>query len=435
MKKIHILLLLFLSTMLVACKDKDKPKVELPASANSFIQLVEKLGDISLDSKDALNSTRQFYLILDEEVKELKAVKDSYAILESKINEYLVLYQTEFDRLNDEKIITEFNKVVSSLPETKFITLDDSKNIQNAFAIYQEISETGKTNVAITYQKLLEADSRYNQLVTLDDANYQKVYFIAKTNIKYLDVNELTLKDKEAIERLDLLYATLNTEFKTEADVKDAHNKLKELTSVMTQLAKEQEIIEIFLSKVYALPTADELRYQNQAQKQAMMDCFNYYETLTENQKSQTLVVKAYNDLQNTFETFNNLKEPYDINLCNFISFVNNYNNQSTPVEAFKRRYGYTDETLKENMTIYFNFYIEGGAKPGNPFYKLDITNKKTISLYDVEKILKELSTQEGYEMVTSGEHYCFTYNIVSKNDAYASSYYSDFFSRMVISF
>lgn len=441
MKKFTILLCLLAILPLTACKkDKDPsntngPVEVVPGIGSTFIAMVEELGEVSLDSKNELNIVKQFYLHLNDEIKAMEKIKASAAILEAKIAQFELLYQAEMDQRRDASIIANFNSLIDNMPALEYLTLDDYLQIETATKTYEAISVSGKITVKDNYDKLAKINERYNYLLSLDSASYDKIYFIAKVNLQYTTFDEIQLADEVKISVLATLYAGLASSVKNETEVTSAYNMLKKMQDKLNILLAEQKIIDGFLDKVYELPGFDELRYQNQTQLAQINNCFTIYETLSETQKANKAVRDAYERLNSINQTFINLQEPYDINLCSHLNFYNNPNPIQTPVEAIKARYGYTDANLKDNLIIYLNFYIEGEAIAASPFYSMDITEKKTITAVEVFAIIKELSGREGYEKVYSGQHYCFTFKIESLNDTYGTSYYSEFFSRIVITF
>ena len=436
MKKTLIVILLILSIGLYSCKkDNSKKDVtpEIPLAATNFIKLVEQLDDVTLNSKDEINSAYYYYLGLNDSIKEYDAVKNAYATLQTKIASYNELYEAEMNEQNDKKLIIAFGTAVSELGNASDIVLEDEDKIKQVLKMYENLSNNAKAKVTSDYAKLQEIQNRYEYLKNLDSESYNKEIFVAKVNRLYEKISELTIDNKENIDSLKKQYSSFDQSVKNEENVMGAYNKLNELDNKMTLIIKDAETIEKFLDKVYALPTYDNLRYKDSAQAKQINECFDLYNSLSDDLKNKQSVIQAYQELTTIKNTFDNLIEPYDVNICGTLSFYNNETNQTTPIKKIMTRYNYDMETLKANMRVYLNFYIEGGAQAANPFYRLDITEKSTISAKEVREILTSLEGKEGYEKVTNGEHYCFSYRIESLNDTYGSSYYSDFFSRMVI--
>ncbi len=438
MKKILIIFLIVLSLTLVSCRKKDKEKDKEPEAPTStivlnFTSMVEKLDVITLDSKDALNSAHYYYLGLNEEFKNDEKVKAAYQILQTKIDAYNTIYKAELEQANDQKLIIVFSDLMEEFGQPSDIILEDEVKINQAIEVYSGISETGKTQVSDAYTKLQALQARVEYLKGLEDQAYDKEIFIVKVNRAYQQLANMKIEDKETIDTLRNQYNNFSVAIKAENEIKAAYNKLVELETEMEIIAKEGPQIEAFLEKVYALPNYDNLRWNDATQRNQINECVTMYNSLSERQKSQISVDQAYQELMNIKTTFESLKEPYDVNVCGTLNFYNNNTPQATPIQALMSRYQYDLDTLKTNMKVYLNFYIEGGAKPGSPFYQWDITDKETVSFDEVKAILADLSTNQNFEMVKNGEHYCFAYRIVSLNEEYGNSYYSDFFSRMVI--
>ena len=77
--------------------------------------------------------------------------------------------------------------------------------------------------------------------------------------------------------------------------------------------------------------------------------------------------------------------------------------------------------------------YIEAGAVAGSPLYSFDITEDySNLDNAAYIKVLKELQAA-GDERIFSGMGICFTLNIESLNDQYASSKYSSFMAGQKI--
>ena len=285
---------------------------------------------------------------------------------------------------------------------------------------------------------------RVNELNNMSDEEYAGELFIAMV-YKLPSIIELTIEDIDLVNEVKAMYDELDSSIKEKDDVKLAKELLDGLLVRVNELKIIKEHTDAFMNLVYALPSYSELKWKNSAQDSQIKACEAAYESLTEEEKQVEGVIIAYNELQAIRKAFDALKEPYDITkISGYIdlgAYINGnytstfkYASGKDHITVLTTYYGIPKDELCNYVTVYLNIYIEAGAMVNNPLYSFDITENYSgynINVYVAK--LKELRAA-GNDAVQSGIGYCFSYNIVSKNDQYADSEYSGLIGGQKIS-
>ena len=277
---------------------------------------------------------------------------------------------------------------------------------------------------------------------------YAVVQFIASVN-KLPSVEEMTILDVDNVTAAGNLFALLSSTNKANADVKAAKAILDTLVVRANQLRSIQANADAFIEMVWSLPSYDQLEWKNASQNSSITAAENAYKNLTDEEKTVTGVSSAYSQLQAVRTTFDSLKEPYDISKLSFSmpwgspttiapGQVNytckfTYTTGKDHITVLTQQYGIPRAELTQHVRVNLNMYIEAGATAGSPLYSFDITESwSNLDNTAYVKVLKELQAN-GDERIFSGMGICFTLNIESLNDQYASSKYSSFMAGQKI--
>ena len=435
------------STIIEESSQSSENKKELDAFTLSFIDKVNKYGNVTLESKDDLDLMLVMYLSITKANDELKnddEVKQAKTKLDSLIETYNSLKSsnesTQMEEAYENRLIEFMN---SNLKEVSSFLLEDYENLLTANYYYDSLPTNSKQKDQIKDLKetLDLLSNRYNELLALTNSQYNALVFVIKVN--KLDVATISYDDIDNIDSLNELYLQIKTEDRTE-DVVNANNKLKEANNITSTLKTYLEHADAFMKAAFSLPVSASLRYQDATQRKQINDALAMYDALNTEEKKITGVYEAYVEAMQVKETFESLKEPYSISLItagwNFPNGEITYSS-SNPVAALANKYGYNINEIDNYLTIRMDIYVEGGAvikdniPKGNLIASINITKDNYhITTNDIKKILKE-AFDNGDSRAFSGEHYCFTIQIVSLNDNYGNSYYQDFFGRQVISY
>ena len=452
MKKIKVLLLIFvivLGSTLVSCKKKKPdptpdPVEMLPSIVEQFIDKTEGIEEVSLNSKDDLDLCILLYSCIEEtlgDVLDDEKVVSAKAKLDSYIKTYNELKLAKYESEKSQALILSFIEVVGNLPSIDLVMLEDLEKILVAESNYNSLSSSDKENTSVIAAKevLDLVRSSYDAIAGLDEEGYKAHKFVVAVN-NLPTINELSIEHISVFELLIADYESFNNENKTSEKVISAKQILDTYSPRILELKVSQKKAEDFIMAVFSLPTGGGLKWQNAEQRNAINSAFTEYESLTEFEKTISGVEDAYKQLNVIKNTFDNLKEPYDIskikptNLCFYVPGVQRlkFDAGKDPISVLKNDYGLTDDTIKDNVKIYLDVYIEGGAIAGSPLFSVDITEDQDVTLAEIIEMLKEIRDAGNEAVITQG--YTFTIHIESLNEQYASSEYSSFFSAMNIS-
>jgi len=415
-----------------------------------FIEKVELLcnEELTLDHKSQIDGTYFIYNSLTEDMKKLPEVIEAKGKLDSIKEEFLELYVAYLSSREAEETGYAFKELVESLGSVESLMREDKKDIDKLYKLYNNFSDATKQLSIVIEAKaqLDELNAHVNELINMSDEEYEIILFISMVN-KLPSSDELTVYDLEIVQEVLDKYNSLPDASKENEKVINAKTKLDELNLKMEHLLVVKEHADAFVNAVYSLPTFSELEWQNVEQNKSITNVEKMYDNLTEEEKQVSSVKTAYKELQAIRNTYDNLKEPYDINKLDFAISLDHpadsinrkgtftYANGKDHITVLTTYYGIPRDELSDHVAVYLNMYVEGGAVASQPLYSFDIT--EDYSGYDMNKyveVLKQLR-DEGNTKVKSGIGYTFAINIVSKNDRYASSKYSSFKGGQSITF
>lgn len=440
----RLLIVLLLILTLTSCKknkdDVDKEPPVYPNIVEAFINNVEDIKTVTLESKDQLDLCILLYNCIDETYVDWLTndlVISSKSSLDSYITEYNELKETDYNNKKNESLISSFITSVGMLPDIDYISIEDLDKIMIAENNYKALSVDAKNNSEVISAKSILDSIRteYDAIINLDANSYNAHKFVVNVS-KLPAVEELKITDLSIIDSLQALYESLTNEHLNKDDVVAAKGILDTYQSKANELRVSQEKATTFIMAVFSLPTGSGLKYQNAEQRAEINAAFGLYENLNEFEKTIYGVEEAFKELNVVKTQFESLKEPYDISkikpthLC--LYYYNGpkkltFESGSDPYTILVNNYGLTKETIKDNVKIYLDVYIEGGAVKGSPLFSFDITEDYSVTVDQIIAKLRELKAAGNEAIKTQG--YTFTIHIESLNDQYASSEYSNFFS------
>ena len=417
------------------------PEESLPKIAEVFIEKTDAITEVTINSKDDLDLCILLYSCLEQ--TNADAINDERVIgALNKLNGYVASYNSlklqEYESAKSEALVSAFIEVVSTLPKEELIMLGDLEKILIAENNYNSLSDSDKTreNVKAAKTILDSVRAKYDLISQYDQDAYNAHKFCV--DVKSLpDIGELNIEHLVLIDTLEINYNNLTESHKASENVVSAKSVFDSYTAKVVELKASQKKAEDFIMAVFSLPTGGGLKWQDSTQKAAINDTISMYDNLSDFEKTIPGVSDSYEQLNVIKTTFDNLKEPYDIkkiettNLCFYVPGVRKlqFVSGKDPITVLVNNYGLTEETIKDNVKIYLDVYIEAGAIVGNPLFSIDITENMNVTTADIEAKLSELKAS-GNEAVTS-QGYSFTLHIESLNDQYASSEYSSFFCGM----
>lgn len=155
-----------------ACKSKEERAAEAAAKAAAeqavadaaaLDEAIEAIGEVSLDSADAITEARAAYDALSDEAKEkvtkletLEQAETTYAELKKKAD-------------HESKVKKKAKKVDKKIKAIGEVTLDSGDAIEKARAAYDKLSDESKEKVK-KLSDLESAEARYDELVKEEEA-------------------------------------------------------------------------------------------------------------------------------------------------------------------------------------------------------------------------------------------------------------------------
>ena len=425
--------------------------IELPVYVQIFINNVNllDLNNISLEDRDNLTGAYYLYSTLTDDQKQLSEVinaknrlDNAKVIFNELYNEYLLTREAE-------ETGRAFNEAAKQYSNVDAIIREDIEDINYLLTKYETLSVESKSlSYVIEAKSWLDAALvRVNELNEMSEDEYAAIQFIALVN-KLPRAEELVYSDIEKVNAAINVYLSLSNDSKNNNNVIEAKALLDVLSEKSEHLVLVQTNAENFINMVWALPTSDQLEWKNAEHDALIKAAENAYLALTEEEKQIFDVPGAYEQLQAVRAYFDGLKEPYDISKLSFsmpwgspinVSGKINYTCQFTyatgkdHITVLTTQYGIPREELTNHVRVYLNMYIEAGAVAGSPLYRFDITEDYSgLNNAKYVEVLKSLQAA-GNSDVFSGMGICFTLNIESLNDQYASSKYSNFMAGQKI--
>lgn len=133
----------------------------------------------------------------------------------------------------------EFAAAMNKLPKKENLTLDDKEIIDNLNKIYKEMTDYQKSFIASDYVALLkEYTERIEELVAIQEENIAGN--LSKSIAELPALEDLTLENKEAVDKLNEIYSGLSDNGKKLVSEEDVA-KLEEYTKRIKKLEEEAE--------------------------------------------------------------------------------------------------------------------------------------------------------------------------------------------------
>ncbi len=240
------------------------------AVAQTVINLIEGIGNVSLESEEAIAEAKAAYVGLTDEQKALVSNYDKLTEAEA---EWAELKKTAADE-------AAAQTVIDLIEEIGTVTLDSEEVIAEAKSAYAELSNVQKALVS-NYEKLTAAETTLAQLkkAAADKVAAQEVIDLIE------EIGTVTLESEEAITEAKATYAALTDEQKA---LVSNYEKLTTAEATLAQLKKtaaekEQEDRE-------AAATADEkiaaIGTVTVHSGKKIQTARNAYDALTDDQKA-----------------------------------------------------------------------------------------------------------------------------------------------------
>lgn len=133
----------------------------------------------------------------------------------------------------------ELTLAIKKLPKKEYLTLKDKEVIDNLNEIYDGMTDYEKSFIPSSAVAILkECTERIAELVEDQQENYADN--LSQSIAKLPALEDLTLKDKETIDKLNKIYSELTDNGKKLVSKEDVE-KLKEYTERLKELEKEKE--------------------------------------------------------------------------------------------------------------------------------------------------------------------------------------------------
>lgn len=268
--------------------------------ASKAEQQIAAIGEVTLESQEAIEAARAVYDALTREEKRY-------------VTNYLTLTEAEaqLGKLQKQKGDQEAAETVAGqikeLPSAENLTLEDREMVEEVRNAYMLLTDDQKKLIPEElYESLNRAETRMAEL--LEAAAVE----LLEQEIQALPpAEELTLREVEAVERVKAHYDALSEDKKKEV----APELLDELTAALDRMqelkkeAADQEAAQGVMDQIAALPPLETLVLTDEPSVDAARHA---YEALTEDQKAY--VTKDFSDaltaLEDRIEELRRQEEP-----------------------------------------------------------------------------------------------------------------------------
>lgn len=200
-------------------------------AVESFIQRVDDIPyDLDISDERAIVLAEEAYVKLNDAQKEMLGVSQAYERLLDARNDFDILYAQAIEDAKNASA-KGFTDLVDVIPEVSLITLNNGKAIETALNHYETLSnEVKEMEVVISaYEKLLAAETRYNELVNNPSLNddilaTSFIAAVAKLPVK----EEITFEDRATIFNANEIYKSLPATTKLVEEVANGYTKVLE---------------------------------------------------------------------------------------------------------------------------------------------------------------------------------------------------------------
>ena len=188
------------------------------AAAKDFIDRVEALDEITLESINGLEDLLYDYNKFSDDIKGYEGVAEAKQKLDEAFEEY--------QDLKDEDDIEKFLAYAEELSPLDSVTLDSERTINKAEDLYKEMSERAKSadGVAEAYAVLLAARARFDELFAVAEAERIQVFIAAANNVG-TDLENVDISWYEVLEAAADAYNNLTYESQRLPEVEEAFKR------------------------------------------------------------------------------------------------------------------------------------------------------------------------------------------------------------------
>ena len=247
---------------------------QIPEEAQAVIDLIEEIGTVTLDSREAIEAARNAYDALTEEQQ---SYVTNYSVLTAAEAELKALEEQAADQAAADAVTEQIN----SLPAADALTLEDKAAVEAAREAYEALTGNQKALVTEeTVQKLANLEAKIAELT--DDA--EAAAEVEQEIVSLPSAEELTLEDAPAVKTANAHYEALTDEQKSliSADIVEKLQKAVEQMAILEEQAADQAAADAVTEQINSLPAADTLTLADKAAVEAAREA---YEALTDAQK------------------------------------------------------------------------------------------------------------------------------------------------------
>ena len=247
---------------------------QIPEEAQAVIDLIEEIGTVTLDSREAIEAARNAYDALTEEQQ---SYVTNYSVLTAAEAELKALEEQAADQAAADAVTEQIN----SLPAADALTLADKAAVEAAREAYEALAGNQKALVTEeTVQKLANLEAKIAELT--DDA--EAAAEVEQEIVSLPSAEELTLEDAPAVKTANAHYEALTDEQKSliSADIVEKLQKAVEQMAILEEQAADQAAADAVTEQINSLPAADTLTLADKAAVEAAREA---YEALTDAQK------------------------------------------------------------------------------------------------------------------------------------------------------
>lgn len=291
---------------LKALRTRFNELLESEARVNNVINLIAKIGPVTLDSNADITSARAAYDNLSDEEQERV---ENYGVLQDAEDDYKALIEAAEQEVIDRHAAAGVDKLITEIGE---VTLNSGAAIDAAKAAYAGLTETQKGYVKL-YDDLLEKEDIYNGLVT--DKKAVDSVIEAIDRIGTVEYEDATL---DRIEAAQLAYDNLRedlrdrvTNYASIAAALDRYEELKTdalaVEAVINSIDEIADLEIVYTAEIFA--KLDEVQKAYDGLKPALKDKVTNYSELE-------AAWALYHELEPEFDSENEVEDYEGLNVA-----------------------------------------------------------------------------------------------------------------------
>ena len=214
--------------------EREERLAQIAETANGFIDGVNGIGTVTLESIDGIEDLLYDYEGFSDEVKNFAGVAQAKETLDTAYNKYLVL--------KDDKDVADLKAAAEELsPTDTAVTLESERAIINAEILYENMSQRAKgvEGVAQAYEVIVAARARYDELFAVAEAERVRV-FIEKANAVGTDIENVDITWFDVLDEAADAYWNLTYESQKLPEVEEAFRRWDAAQSVFDKKGYER---------------------------------------------------------------------------------------------------------------------------------------------------------------------------------------------------